>query len=143
MLSRYDNEGRINIEKVYPPQSLIDLNAHYLSEDGKRLQWEYESYLPPMVVPYGWESREIYYFYTELTFEEETNAWVAIGSDDRSDLWVNDLPIWHSANRHKGWYPAEGFRKVVFKQGRNKVLPRLDNGQQGLGFSLYLNLPSQ
>jgi hypothetical protein len=119
---------------------LLDLNAVYLSEDGKQLQWEYESFLPPMVAPYGWESWKIYYFYTELYFEEETEVWVAIGSDDRSDLWINDLPVWHSANRHKGWNPAEGFRKVVFRQGHNKILLRLENGHQGLGFSLFLNL---
>jgi hypothetical protein len=140
VLSRYDNESRTNIEKVYPPESLLDLNAVYLSEDGKQLQWEYESFLPPMVAPYGWESWKIYYFYTELYFEEETEVWVAIGSDDRSDLWINDLPVWHSANRHKGWNPAEGFRKVVFRQGHNKILLRLENGHQGLGFSLFLNL---
>jgi hypothetical protein len=141
VLSRFDNAGRANLEKVYPPESIIDLNAQYLSEDGQTLRWEYESYLPPMVAPYAWESWKIYYFYTELLFEEETEAWVAIGSDDRSDLWINDLPVWHSANRHKGWYPAEGFRKVVFNAGRNKVLLRLENGQASLGFSLFLNLP--
>lgn len=142
VLSRYDNEGRANIEKVYPPESIIDLNAQYLSEDGKTVNWEYESYLPPMVAPYSWESWKIYYFYTELVFAEETEAWLAIGSDDRSDLWINDLPVWYSANRHKGWYPAEGFRKVVFKKGRNKILLRLENGQASLGFSLYINLQS-
>ena len=142
VLSRYNNEGRANIEKVYPPESIVDLNAQYLSEDGRTLRWEYESYMPPMVVPHAWESWKIYYFHTELMFEEETEAWLAIGSDDRSDLWVNDLPVWHSANRHKGWNPAEGFRKVVFKKGRNKVLLRLENGQAGLGFSLFINLPS-
>ncbi len=139
VLSRYNNEGRENLQKVYPPESVLDLNAHYVSEDARPMQWEYESYAPPMVVPYGWESWKIYYFYTELYVEQETEAWIAIGSDDRSDLWINDLPVWHSANRHKGWTPDEGFRKVVFQPGHNKLLLRLENGHQGLGFSLYLN----
>lgn len=139
VLSRYANEGRENLQKVYPPESIQDLDAVYLSEDGKRMEWEYESYLPPVVIPYGWESWKIYYFYTELYFEEETEAWLAIGSDDRSDLWINDLPVWHSRNQHKGWSPDEGFRRVVFRQGRNPVLLRLENGHQGLGFSLFLN----
>lgn len=51
VLSRYDNEGRANIEKVYPPESIVDLNAQYLSEDGKILGWEYESYPPPHGCP--------------------------------------------------------------------------------------------
>jgi len=50
------------------------------------------------------------------------------------------LPVWHSSNEHKNWYPAEGFRKVYFKQGRNKVLLRLENGHLGLDFSLYMHL---
>jgi hypothetical protein len=143
VLSRYDNTGRANIQKVYPPESILDLNAHYLSEDGKRLQWEYESYAPPVMTPYGWEEWKIYYFYTELYFAEETEAWLAIGSDDRSDLWINDLPVWHSSNQHKGWYPGEGFRKVVFREGHNKVLLRLENGHGGAGVSVFLNVENR
>lgn len=143
VLSRYDNAHRANIQKVYPPESILDINAQYRSEDGKRMRWEYESFLPPVIVPYGWESWKIYYFYTELMFEEDTEVWLAIGSDDRSDVWINDLPVWHSRNEHKSWNPAEGFRKVFFKKGRNKVLVRLENGQHSLGFSMYMNLSSK
>ena len=116
------------------------MNAKYLSEDGRSLQWIYESYAPPVMQPYGWDEWEIYYFYTEIYFDEETEAWIAIGSDDRSDLWINDLPVWHSANQHKGWNPEEGFRKVVFRKGHNKILLRLENGHGGPNVSLYVNL---
>ena len=33
----------------------------------------------------------------------------------------------------------EGFRKARFKKGRNKVVVRLENGWQNLGFSLLIN----
>ncbi len=140
VLSRYDNPHRANQQKVYPPESILDIDARYLSEDGKPMRWEYESFLPPNVKPYGWEAWRIYYFYTELYFEEATDVWLAIGSDDRSDIWINDLPIWHSSNEHKNWTPSEGFRKVHFKQGRNKVLVRLENGHHGMNFSVFMNL---
>jgi hypothetical protein len=140
VLSRYDNAHRANRQKVYPPESILDLDARYLSEDGQAMRWEYESYSPPYIRPYGEQAWKIYYFYTELYFEEASEAWLAIGSDDRSDIWINDLPIWHSSNQHKNWHPAEGFRKVYFKQGYNKVLVRLENGQSGLGLSIYMNL---
>lgn len=140
VLSRYDNAHRANRQKVYPPESILDLDARYLSEDGQPMRWEYASFTPPRIRPYGWEPWKIYYFYTELYFEEATEAWLAIGSDDRSDVWINDLPIWHSSNVHKNWNPAEGFRKVYFKQGRNKVLVRLENGHFGLGLSIFMNL---
>ncbi|MDF3130140.1 hypothetical protein P0Y35_13110 [Kiritimatiellaeota bacterium B1221] len=140
VLSRYNNPHRANRQKVYPPESILDIDALYISEDGKPMRWEYESFLPPNVKPYGWESWKIYYFYTELYFEKATDAWLAIGSDDRSDIWINDLPIWHSSNEHKNWIPHEGFRKVHFKQGRNKILVRLENGQYGMDFSVFMNL---
>ncbi|MCC5843060.1 MAG: hypothetical protein JJU05_02285 [Verrucomicrobia bacterium] len=140
VLSRYDNPHRANLQKVYPPESILDLDARYRSEDGKPMRWEYESFLPPMIVPYGWESWKIYYFYTELRFEEETEVWLAIGSDDRSDVWINGMPVWHSSDEHKNWRPDEGFRKVVFREGRNDVLVRLENGQHALGFSMFMNL---
>lgn len=140
VLSRYDNANRSNRQKVYPPESILDLNARYASEDGQAMEWQYASFTPPRIRPYGGEEWKIYYFYTEMYFETETEAWLAIGSDDRSDLWINDLPVWHSSNEHKNWNPYEGFRKVYFKPGRNKVLLRLENGHQGLGFSLYFKL---
>jgi hypothetical protein len=140
VLSRYDNAHRANRQKVYPPESILDLDAGYLSEDGQPMRWEYESFSPPYMRPFGEQSWKIYYFYTELYFEEASEAWLAIGSDDRSDIWINDLPVWHSSNQHKNWNPVEGFRKVYFKQGRNKVLVRLENGQSGLGLSIYMRL---
>tara|TARA_R100000027_G_scaffold67263_1_gene65289 strand:- start:13460 stop:15304 length:1845 start_codon:yes stop_codon:yes gene_type:complete len=140
VLSRYDNAHRANRQKVYPPESILDLDARYLSEDGQMMRWEYASFFPPVIRPYGWEPWKIYYFYTEIFFEEAGEAWLAIGSDDRSDVWINDLPVWHSSNQHKNWSPSEGFRKVYFKKGRNKVLVRLENGHLQLGLSLYMRL---
>ncbi len=143
VLSRYDNPGRANIQKVYPPESILDLNARYLSEDGKPMRWEYENFAPPVMIPHPPEEWKIYYFYTELFAEEEMEVWLAIGSDDRSDLWINDLPVWHSSNEHKPWRPDEGFRKVVLRQGRNKILARLENGQLGLGLSVFVKVEPQ
>ena len=69
---------------------------------------------------------------------EACDLWLAIGSDDRSDLWVNDVPVWRSGNQHKNWNMSEGFRKVHLRAGRNKLLVRLENGWGSCCFSLLL-----
>ena len=63
---------------------------------------------------------------------------VAGGSDDRSDLWINDYPVWRSSNVLKGWRIDEGFRKAQFRKGRNKILFRLENGWHHLAMSVLI-----
>ena len=141
LLGPYDNNGRMNIQRVYPPESIVDLDAHYIGKNGSTLFWAYDSFGEEMVNPAAdyWGEYSIYYGYTELYFEKATDAWIAVGSDDRSDLWINDMPVWQSSNILKSWRPDEGFRKVHFKQGVNRLLFRLENGWHGMGFSLLVN----
>ncbi|MFC7337564.1 hypothetical protein ACFQY0_10280 [Haloferula chungangensis] len=140
ILGPYDNRGRMNLQRVYPPESAIDLDAEYLGKNGARLTWTYDSFVEEMVAPSaGWGEYTIYYGFTELFFEEDADRWIAVGSDDRSDLWINDMPVWRSSNQLKRWSIDEGFRKVHFKKGRNKVVFRLENGWHNLGFSLLIN----
>jgi hypothetical protein len=140
ILGPYDNNGRMNIQRVYPPESIVDLDAHYLGKGGAKLAWVYDSFVREEVNPStGWGEYSIYYGYTTLFFEAATDAWIAVGSDDRSDLWINDMPVWQSSNILKAWKIDEGYRKVHFRKGRNKILFRLENGWHGMGFSLLIN----
>jgi hypothetical protein len=145
LLGPYDNQGRMNLQKVYPPESIIDLDANYLGKYNTALSWEYNSFgsenQRPLITPHYRHSGAytIYYGYTELYFEEPMDLWIAVGSDDRSDLWINDLPVWHSSNTLKSWAIDEGFRKVHFQQGMNKIVFRLENGWYAMGFSLLIN----
>ncbi|HQL10096.1 MAG TPA: hypothetical protein PLE35_10885, partial [Lentisphaeria bacterium] len=85
--------------------------------------------------PAGADQYGIYYAYTEVRCEQPMDLWVAIGSDDKANVWLNGLPIWVSSDRLKGWRINEGFRKVTFRQGVNRVLFRVENGWLTLGFS--------
>lgn len=140
ILGPYDNHGRMNRQRVYPPESIIDLNANYPGKNGALLQWNYDSFAEAQVNPSTGQSEySIYYGWTELFFEEAADLWIAVGSDDRSDLWINDMPVWQSSNKLKVWTIDEGLRKVHFKQGINKVVFRLENGWNLMGFSLLIN----
>lgn len=139
LLGPYDNAGRMNLQKVFPPESLIDLDANYPGKHGEMLKWGYDSFAQPMIWPGAPSEYAIYYGYTELHADEDMEVWVAVGSDDRSDLWINDLPVWHSSNQLKSWDIGEGYRKVHLRKGVNKILFRLENGWHALGFSLLVN----
>jgi len=91
------------------------------------------------VVPADAEEYGIWYAYTEVYVDRAMDVWIAIGSDDKADVWINDLPVWVSGEQLKGWRIDEGFRKVSLLPGKNKVLYRVENGWLNMAFSLALH----
>jgi hypothetical protein len=61
------------------------------------------------------------------------------GSDDKGTMWLNDVMVWNSNDILKWWHPDEGYRKIHFKQGLNRILYRLENGQFTAIFSLMIS----
>lgn len=136
----FPNPDRINVDRAFPPESLVDLDASYLGKDGRKLTWDFMQTADPAVRLE--ESYGIYYAFTEIDVEHPTIAWIAVGSDDNSRLWLNDRLVWKSGYQLKSWRPAEGYRRVVLQSGRNRFLYRVENGW-GIGaFSLLVHLES-
>jgi hypothetical protein len=156
MLGPFDNTGRSNIEKQFPPETIVDLNATYVGKRGRPVRWEFHQSARAQIAPPfdgfnplpggnsnstdSFKTRDldyiIYYGYTELRAVEECGVWIAVGSDDFSKLWIEDQLVWASGMRHKSWRVDEGFRKVRLKQGVNRVLFRVENGHSRTEFSL-------
>ena len=156
LLGPFDNTGRANIEKQFPPETVVDLNATYVGKRGRPVRWEFHQAAQPRIVPPfdnfnplpsgatdggdAVKSRDleyiIYYGCTELRAVEECDVWIAVGSDDFSKLWIEDQLVWASGKGHKKWRVDEGFRKVHLKQGVNRVLFRVENGHAQTEFSL-------
>jgi hypothetical protein len=139
VIGPFPNPRRINRDKKFPPESVVDLDARYVGRDGKVVRWEFMQTSEPMVLPPDPQEYAIYYAYTELWFEKPMDLWIAVGSDDKSSLWVEDQPVWVSSNRLKGWQIAEGLRKVHFKRGRNRILYRIENGWRHVAWSLLIH----
>lgn len=160
LLGPFDNAGRANIDKQFPPETVIDLNATYAGKRGRTVRWEFfQSALPRVVPPFdnfnplasgaadggagAFKVRDleyiIYYGYTELRAETDCDVWLAVGSDDFSKLWIEDQLVWASGKQHKPWRVDEGYRKVHLKQGVNRVLIRVENGHSQSEFSLALS----
>ncbi len=138
----FANPGRANIHRSFPPESSINLDAVYDGMFGP-VRWQYiqspsVKVVPPNPVEYG-----IWYAYTELAFEQDCDLWIAVGSDDRSDLWINDVKVWSSSDNLKPWSIGEGLRRVHFKKGRNRVLYRIENGWHEIAFSLCIFVGQQ
>jgi hypothetical protein len=97
----------------------------------------------------------VYYAYTEVTVEQDTDLWVSIGADDDSKMWFNDRLVWISGmDEDKPWYRqpfytmekelatrnlSEGQRKLHFHKGRNTILFKLYNGMDLMFFSVVLS----
>ena len=139
VIGPFPNPQRRNIETRFPPESVIDLDATYLVE-GATVGWHFvqnpsTAVRPPLERPYA-----IYYAYTELWCDEARDLWIAVGSDDYSKIWLNNLLVWASGTQHKSWRANEGYRKVKFQQGLNRILMRVENGHAGCAFSLMVRM---
>ena len=153
VIGPFDNPNRVNLTRKFAPESAIDLDATYIGKDGRKIRWVFTqtgnnpairswdgNRLDSVLTPYGSDEYTIWYGYAEVFFDRECDLWLATGSDDRSDIWINDMHVWNSSNVLKSWSINEGFRKVHFRAGRNRVLVRLENGWHGLGYSVCLYL---
>lgn len=152
VIGPFDNPNRVNITRKFAPESVVDLDASYVGKGGKIVRWEYvqatatqqkDHWQKPdakksMVLPEYSGEYEIWYAYTEIFMEEECDLWLGIGSDDRSDIWINDFKIWSSSNKLKAWRIDEGFRRVHLRKGKNKILARVENGHWNFGWSICL-----
>ena len=148
----FPNPDRVNIRRKFPPESVVDLDATYVGKDGRTIRWEFmqtrnaeprqswegdtrAAAIPPNAEEYG-----IWYAYAEVFCDVACERWIAIGSDDRSDVWINDVPVWGSSNKLKSWRIDEGYRRIRLEKGRNRILARIENGWMSLCWSLCISL---
>ena len=67
--------------------------------------------------------------------EGHGDAVIAVGSDDRSDLWINEQKVWWSSDKLKSWRIGEGYRKVHLRRGVNRILYRIENGHGDISYN--------
>jgi hypothetical protein len=136
----FPNPSRVNLNRKFPPESVVDLDAVYVGKNGRQIRWQFQQSRQLMVVPIDAEEYGIWYAYTELYFEKDMDLWIAVGSDDKANIWVNGLPVWISGDQLKNWSPNEGYRKIAFKAGCNRILYRVENGWHGIKYSLAVRV---
>ena len=142
-LGPFPNPNRINIDREFPPDSLIDLDAVYVGKDGRTIRWQFVQSDTPEVVPTNAEPYGIWYAYTEFYCDRPRDVLLAMGTDDRGMLKINGVPVWISSKLLKGWSIAEVWRRVHLSKGVNRMLYRVENGWQHIAFSVVLRLEDQ
>lgn len=155
VIGPFPNPNRVNLRRKFPPESVIDLDATYIGKDGRTVRWEFmqclnrdpkESWRSDAraeMVPYTAEDYGIWYAYAEVFVDEPCERWIAVGSDDRSDIWINDVPVWGSSNKLKSWRIDEGYRRIRLNRGRNRILARVENGWHSLGWSVCISVDDE
>ncbi|MFO8007950.1 MAG: hypothetical protein R6V05_09450, partial [Candidatus Brocadiia bacterium] len=136
----FPNPNRVNIDREFPPDSIVDLDATYIGKGGRTIRWRFVQSHQPMMVPPNAEEYGIWYAYTELYCEEPMDVWIAAGTDDRGILKINGVTVWISSKRLKGWTVDEVWRKVHLQKGINRILYRVENGWLYIGYSMTLRL---
>ncbi len=142
-LGPFPNPERINIDREFPPDSLVDLDATYVGKENRTIRWRFVQSDVPEVIPADAEEYGIWYAYTEFECDQPRDVWIATGTDDRGTLKINGVPVWISSKRLKGWDIDEVWRRVHFRQGVNRILFRVENGWQHIAFSITLRLVDQ
>lgn len=158
VLGPFDNPRRENIDSRFPPETVVDPEAVYPGKNGVPIHWEScESAVPNTLPPFraynlahpieGLTTETsylfnlqytVYYACAEVRLEKEADLWLAIGSDDHSKIWLNDRLVWAGGKGSKPWRADEGYRKVTFRAGLNRILYRVENGNDRTEFSLLL-----
>ena len=134
----FPNPMRRNLDAKFPPETVVDFDATYVGKDARTVRWEFMQSVRMPCVPLHAAPYAIYYAYTELYSGKPRDLWIAIGSDDRSKVWIEGQQVWLSGSQLKGWRVDEGFRKAHFRKGFSRVLLRLENGHLGTAFSFVV-----
>jgi hypothetical protein len=145
--------GSADLNRAYPPELAVDLDAVYAGKDGRSLRWQYVDEPGYPLVPQPRFENAVYYAYTEIRVDRAQDVWLDIGADDDSKLWLNDQLVWTSGDGDKPWYRqpfysleasirnaalVEGSRRVHLRAGRNRLLFKLYNGIDLMFFSVVL-----
>lgn len=138
MVGPFENDGRINLDRTYPPSIEFDLDAEYTGKFDQPVRWNFVQTDEIKQPVYPLADRAAYFAYTELYFEEPMEVWVAFGSDDAAKFWINEVPVFESRNKGHGWMIFEGHRKVFFKKGRNEVKARVETSPGVSNLSMIL-----
>jgi len=153
VIGPFPSSGDNSMKIKYPPETLIDLDGVYFGKNHHAVEWRYVQSDQYPIVPPGEPEGAVYYGYTELTFDQDRDMWVALGSDEDSKVWLNDQLVWSSGNADKAWYTrdfrsmktnldqwslTEANRLMHFKKGHNKILFKLYNEYGVLFFSFVI-----
>lgn len=138
-----ESYNTLDFKLPYPPETLVDLDATYpgkISSATRRpaeLRWRFYQSNTLRITPPDEVDGSVYYAYTEVFSEDEEEILIAVASDDAAKVWVNDLVVWQDTGLSP-WQLDEGFRRILFRKGYNRILVRIENAPAVCAYSILL-----
>jgi hypothetical protein len=130
----FDSTGGAGFEKVYPPESGIDLKAEYDGKTGK-VRWQEgrargDYGLVDFNQPLGKLKGVAGYAYTEFSVDRGRPAELRLGCKNAWKIWLNGQFIFGRDEYHRGIEIDQYQLKVDLKPGRNTLLVKLCQNEQ-------------
>jgi putative membrane-bound dehydrogenase-like protein len=137
---------RSGLEKVFPPEKEIDLKATYEGKKGK-VSWRTikagaGNYFDLREFHGDASPQSVSYVYRQIESPIDQEATIRLGTDDGCKLWVNDQLV-HKSNATRAALPEQDVVTVKLKKGRNKILLKIDNGNDPHGFYFTIESPEE
>lgn len=146
IIGPFPNPNRENLDKKFPPESGIDLDATYIGAGGRRLRWHFRQSYSVCIYPHLPDNYMIYYAYTQIHSDKDQDLWCIFGSDDYGKTWLlgnrrdEDELIYASGKTPHPWIPDRAYKKVHFRKGANPILFKLENAWGRTGYSMCVYL---
>lgn len=140
IIGPFEDTGKASIDKKYPPEMAIDLDASYRGKFGRLLNWTYQHTNQAPMIPTLRGEFAVYYGYAEIHMESERDLWLEISADDAAKVWLNRRAVWVRSNEDQSGQHQLRVerRKLHFNKGRNTLLFKLYNGVDAMFFALAL-----
>ena len=138
-----EHSSALDFKIRYPPETDVDLDATYpgkISSATRRpaeLRWRFYQSNTLRITPPDEADGAVYYAYTEVFSENEEEVMIAVASDDAAKVWVNDLVVWQDTGLST-WQLDEGFRRILFRKGYNRILVRIESAPGVCAYSILL-----
>jgi len=130
----FDSTGGAGFEKVYPPETGVDLKAEYDGQSGKvrwqDLQAKGDYGLVDFNAPFGSLKGAAGYAYHEFYSDQARPAELRLGCKNAWKIWVNGQFLFGRDEYHRGMEIDQYRLNAQLKSGRNTILVKLCQNEQ-------------
>lgn len=135
LIGPFDNTDRAGFERVFSPETEINLSAEYEGKEAKPVKWQ--EYATPddygkvdFNTPYGPLKQVTGYAYTEFNAAESRDAEIRLGCKNAWKVWFNGEFLFGRDEYHRGQRIDQYSLPVKLKQGKNTILVKACQNEQ-------------
>jgi putative heme-binding domain-containing protein len=145
IIGPFDNGANdAGLDQVFPPEKQVDLKATYAGKRDK-VSWRIvkpnaQGYVDLQEHYAGQSTNIVSYLFRAIESPVDQEATILLGADDGSKLWINDQQVFSNRD-HDAAQPERYSVPVKLKKGKNKILFKINNGNDPHGF--YLSIQSE